>query len=67
MSGARYCLKCDLETERETCPQCGNPTILRPAQALIENRRDARRWSRILGGQRVRAERITRGGPEVRV
>ena len=65
---ANYCLKCDLETDREVCPQCGNRTIVRPAQAVIEHRQEARRWSWVMNGHyRVRAERITSGGRETRV
>lgn len=67
MSAANYCLKCDLEVRGDTCPQCGDQAMRRPAQAVIEHRRDVKRWTWVLNGHRIKAERVTRGGREVRV
>lgn len=67
MSAANYCLKCDIEVRGDTCPQCGDPAMRRPAPAVVERCRSVKRWGAVLNGHRVRAERVTHGGREIRV
>lgn len=61
-----YCLKCDLETDEEICPQCKTPTIDRSQlpDAIIRIHQLIRQWERIKSQPFVIA---TSGGRETRV
>ena len=64
---AYYCLKCDIETDSEICPQCKTPTVDRSElpDAIIRINQLINRWRRIKSEPFVL--RVTHGGRETRV